>query len=98
MYTQAVEGEIKCVISGSFKRAKSRMDEIHDYFEGNGIKVLSPSKGGLFYPRDDVLWMPESYPLLSELSNSELDAKKQHLRAIDQAYFLYVVNPGGYLG
>jgi hypothetical protein len=90
--------EISCVVSGSFPKAKDRIDNAIGVFERGGIRVLSPTKGGLFNPAPSQFWTPGSYPLANERHISERQAKSGHIAAIRKANFIYFVVPNGYLG
>jgi hypothetical protein len=90
--------ELSCVVSGSFTKAKARIDKAIDCFENNGIRVLSPSKGGLHYPEPSSYWRDGSYPLEVERMMPEFQAKIMHINAIRRADFLYIVAPDGYIG
>jgi hypothetical protein len=93
-----IETGPSCVVSGSFRKFKDRIDETIAIFKSRGIRVLSPDPGSLFKSSKNSLWTPDSYPLASELYISEKTAKSQHTEAIKQADFLYIVNPGRYTG
>jgi hypothetical protein len=94
--------EIECVVSGSFKRSKGKIDQIIEEFEEGGVQVLSPTKGGLFLPARNSLWTPGTYPLKSELHLSEFSAKDWHLKFIKMLDphrgFLYVAIEQGLIG
>lgn len=90
--------EVACVVSGSFPKAKERIDQTIQCFRGNGIRVLSPDVGGLYHPPPDRLWTPGSYPLETELRMAEREVKLGHVLAITRADFVYFVLPSGYLG
>lgn len=97
-YNYRLMKEIKCVVSGSFTKAKDRIDRVITDFEEAGFKVLSPKKGGLYYPDANKLWRPGFYPLLHERGMSEFEAKHFHLMAIKRADFTYFCAPNGYVG
>jgi hypothetical protein len=90
--------ELSCVISGSFSKAKAEIDRARECFEDYDIKVLSPDRGGLFYPEPGLIWSVGAYPLLSERNISEVAAKHRHLQSIARANFLYVCAPKGIVG
>lgn len=93
-----MSAEFKCVVSGSFTRSKAAIDRAIDTFRDAGLKVLSPAKGGLFYPNNNTLWSQDAFPLKTELHISEFAARLQHLRAIQQADFLYICTDQGRVG
>jgi hypothetical protein len=93
-----MRSEIYCVVSGSFTKAKSEIDRAIECFEDYGIKVLSPDKGGLFYPEPGLRWSGGAYPLFSERNISEVLAKQRHIQAIAKSNFLYICALEGYVG
>ena len=91
--------EVRCCVSGSFK-FKPHIDQVITLFEGVEFKVLSPVKGGLFYPdSDDFFWTPGSYPLVTERRMSEMQAKGSHIEEIKRSNFTYfITDDSGYIG
>lgn len=82
---------IKCTISGSFRRflleIQAKVKECRDH----GIDVLSPQV-------TEVKGEGEGFVFLNGDRGTPKDIETKHLCAIRNSDFLYVVNPGGYIG
>ncbi len=87
---------LKTAISGSFK-FKPEIDALHDEFRDHGVTVLEPSKGWLWTPGMQVS-PPPFRPLPAERGLNIREIEDRFLRAIDEADFLYVLCPKGYIG
>lgn len=74
----------RVTIAGSYHKHLSRIFEARDIFEENGIEVLRPSDNAEANPPEDVV--------LAQ------DTRLAQFSAIDRCDFLYLVNPGGYIG
>ena len=85
-------GLIKTVISGSFRKHYHEIKEMIDQFGRLGIEVLSPKKSNIVNPDDDFVILE------SDESDNIFFIENEHLSAIKKSDFLYVVNPGGYIG
>jgi len=83
---------MKCVISGSFRKFYNEIVATAEIFQKQGVEVLSPkisvirNAGGEF-----VL-------LESDATDDIKTLEQAHLDAIKNADFLYLYNPGGYVG
>ena len=81
----------RCVIIGSF-RFTDKINEAIDQFERNGIKVLAPRRGRVI---QDI----EGYKVLDvDEGRSPLEIQRNYFWQIKRADFIYVINPGGYIG
>ena len=83
--------EISASISGSFKRDLAEIQEKIHQFQQKGVKVLSPK------PSKAVSLQGE-FVRLQEDKGTPGEIESRHLEAISRSDFLYVVNPGGYIG
>ena len=84
---------MKCTISGSFRKFHAEILRAYDVFDNNGISVLAPRKSEAKNPGAELILL-ETDPSGATVKQIE-DA---HLAAIAASNFLYVVNPGGYIG
>ena len=85
---------MKCVISGSFRKFYPQIVQFIELFENSGVEVLRPTKSRIVNPGDEG-----KYALLeSDKQKSVLEIEKGHLEAIRKADFLYICDPGGYVG
>ena len=83
---------MKCVISGSFRKFYTQVVELIDEFGDLGMEVLSPAKSEIVNPGGEFVI------LKSDHSEFIKDLEQKHLDAIKNADFLYICNPGGYVG
>lgn len=74
----------RVTIAGSFHKHLSRIFEARESFEQNGVEVLRPGEDAEPNPPEDVV--------LAQ------DTRLAQFSAIDRCDFLYLVNPGGYIG
>lgn len=84
-------GKVSCTISGSYRRFLEEVSGKFQECSENGIEVLSPASTEV---KDEI----NGFVFLK---GDEGDAEKiegKHLRCISKSDFLYVVNPGGYIG
>lgn len=93
------EDELKCSISGSFFKFKPESDLTIDEFKDLKVTVLAPDKGWLYIPKafvrpEDMKWRP----LPNERGMSPSEVEDSFLTAIRRSDFLYIENPGGYIG
>ena len=66
--------------------------ELINEFDQLGIEVLSPAKSEIANPGEEFVI------LKSDDIKSVKDLEQRHLDAIPKADFLYVCDPGGYIG
>ena len=85
------KAKVSATISGSFNKYLDQIQQKILAFEQDGIEVLSPKlstpssrKGGFVILKSD--------------EGTPREIERRHLEAISQSDFLYVVNPGGYIG
>lgn len=81
----------KCTISGSFHRFLAEIAAKADECGQHGITVLSPKSTAF---AGEV----NGFVMLEGDTGTPTELEKAHLHAIDRSDFLYVVNPGGYVG
>lgn len=82
-----------CVVLGGF-RFKDKIDEVIDEFETAGISVLAPNKGKVV--KIDPEW---NYAILdTDVEDDPLKLVAQFMECLTRADFIYIVNPGGYIG
>lgn len=91
---------IRCVVAGSFFKFKPEIDRAIDELAGHGVIVLAPEKGWLYVPPQRILFPDERQfrPLPSERGMNVRQIEDEFLRSLSQSDFVYVVNPGGYVG
>lgn len=82
---------ISVTVSGSFNKYFGQVKQKILEFEEGGISVLSPK------PSEPVLRKNRFVTLESDRGTPK-EIELSHLKAISQSDFLYVVNPGGYIG
>ena len=92
--------ELSSVVSGSFKKFKPEIDAAIDRLQGNGVIVLAPDKGWLYVPSMKVLSAKdlEFRPLPLERGMDPGQVEVEFLQKLSRADFVYLVNPGGYVG
>lgn len=83
--------QLTCTISGSFRRALNAVGEKLVELRKMGFTVLSPRT-------TQAVGKVEGFLLLEGDEGSPKDIEQGHLSAIRRSDFLYVVNPGGYIG
>jgi NTP pyrophosphatase (non-canonical NTP hydrolase) len=83
--------KLKVVISGSFNKHWPQIEAAVSRFEEHGAVVLSP----IVSPPTRTV---DGFVYLAGDTGTATDIESAHLRAIEQADLLYIVNPGGYLG
>lgn len=82
---------LKVTVSGSFNRHFEAIQEVVAQLEAHGIQVLSPR-------RSAIRSTTGGFVLLSGDTGTPAQIETKHLKAIKHSDFLYVVNPGGYIG
>lgn len=91
---------ITAVVSGSFK-FKPEIDATITTLEETGIQVLEPTKGWLILPSLELterLRYGQVRPLPTEENLSTKEIEERFLKALGKASFMYLMNPGGYVG
>ena len=83
---------MKCVVSGSFRKFYSEIVDFVDELEKCGVEVLSPEKSRPLNPGGEFI------VLESDATDDVEIIEKDHLNAISECDFLYLYNPGGYTG
>lgn len=81
------------LIVGSFRKHYEPITDVIKGFHANGIKVLSPKMAKILNPEDEFVVFDYDPPHLSEKELEDLVFEKMH-----QSHFVYLVNPGGYVG
>ena len=83
--------KISATISGSFKRDLDEIrKKIHE-FQQEGVDVLSPKSSR-------AVSLNGEFVKLEEDKGTPGEIESRHLEAISRSDFLYIVNPGGYIG
>jgi len=82
---------LRCTISGSFRRFLSEIADARSNLMRLGVEVLSPANSEPIDPSAEFV-------VLSSDTGSPKEIETAHLRAIASSDFLVLVNPGGYLG
>lgn len=82
---------MKCVISGSFRKFYDEIAKLAKQFEAYDIDVLSP-------PISKVKNIDGGFAFLDGGMDDPKAIEKLHLEAISKSDFLYIYNPGGYIG
>lgn len=85
------ETNISATISGSFNKHFEQIRRKILEFEQEGIRVLSPK------PSRPVS-RTERFVVLESDRGTPAKIESKHLEAISRSDFLYIVNPGGYIG
>lgn len=83
---------MKCVVSGSFRKFYQGIIQVIEDFERCGIEVLSPKISEVMNPENEFVI------LKSDPTNDIETLERSHLEKIREADFLYIYNPGGYIG
>lgn len=94
------ERGLRCVVSGSFFKFKTEIDRTIDNLTDIGITVLAPDKGWLYKPPTRLYSLQDRQfrPLPTEQGMSLRQIEDGFLEALSNSDFMYIVNPGGYLG
>lgn len=79
------------VISGSFNRHFEQIKQKISEFELEGIEVLAPKPS-------KPISKKHGFVMLESDKGTPEEIESDHLKAISQSDFLYVVNPDGYIG
>lgn len=95
-----VERDIRCVVSGSFSKFKPEIDLTIDELTDIGVTVLAPDKGWLHKAPTRLYSLGDKQfrPLPTEKGMSPREVEDSFLEALSNSDFVYVVNPGGYVG
>lgn len=90
---------LRCVVSGSFK-FKPEIDRTIEEFTDYRAIVLAPEKGWVLVPLQKILSLKDTTfrPLPSEKHMTPKQVESQFLHALGLADFVYIENPGGYVG
>jgi NTP pyrophosphatase (non-canonical NTP hydrolase)/nucleoside 2-deoxyribosyltransferase len=86
------ESGAKVTVSGSFRKHLDEVTKIIEEFVNQGVEILSPAFTKPKNPGDDFVFFH------GEESEDPKELENKHLAAIERSDFLYLVNPGGYLG
>lgn len=89
--------EIKCVIIGSFRKHYDDIVKVIHIFESKNIEVTSPKKSWIINRDADFVI------LASDFQETGKDIKVQYIESkvlsmIEEASFIYLYNPDGYIG
>jgi NTP pyrophosphatase (non-canonical NTP hydrolase) len=91
MTMSRVEVKISATISGSFNKHLDQIQNKILEFQQEGIEVLSPKLSRPISCEDEFVRLETDKGTPGEI-------EFEHLEAITRSDFLYVVNPGGYIG
>ncbi len=83
----------KSLIVGSFRKHYEPITDVIKIFHANGIQVLSPKEAKILNPDDEFVFFDYDPSGLSEKELEDLVLEKIH-----RSHFVYLVNPGGYIG
>ena len=83
--------EISATISGSFNKHLDTIQKKALQFRQKGIEVLSPKLTG-------PVSLSGGFIRLADDEGTPAEIESRHLAAILRSDFLYVINPGGYIG
>lgn len=83
----------KSLIIGSFRKHYNQMVDIIDIFNKNAIEVLSPREAIIINPEDEFVVFDYDP---KDLSDKEIEDKV--LEKMHNVDFVYLYNPGGYIG
>lgn len=81
------------LIIGSFRKHYQDMTDVIRIFQKSGIEVLSPKEAKILNPDDEFVVFDYDPKHLSEKELEDLVLEKMH-----KCHFVYLVNPGGYVG
>jgi len=88
---QRQSAKVYAVVSGSFNRFLPQIQETIGELSKLGIKVLSPKVS-------KPVSQTGGFVMLEKDTGTPRAIETKHLQAIAKSDFLYVVNPGGYIG
>ncbi len=83
----------RSLIVGSFRKHYEPITDVIKGFHESGIQVLSPKEAKILNPEDEFV--------IFDYDPSDLSAKELEdlvLEKIHRSHFVYLVNPGGYVG
>jgi len=83
--------KLKATISGSFRKFLREIKQILNEFEKNEIEILSPKLS-------NVKSTENNFIIFEHENERPKNLELNHLKAIEQSDFLYIVNPNGYIG
>lgn len=83
----------KSLIIGSFRKHYEHMVDVINLFHENGIEVLSPKEAKILNPDDEFVVFDYDPSHLTDKELEDLVFEKMH-----KSHFIYLVNPGGYIG
>ncbi|MEK7516922.1 MAG: hypothetical protein AAB583_00045 [Patescibacteria group bacterium] len=83
----------KGLIIGSFRKHYKEISDVIDIFDKADIEILSPKKATALNPEDEFVVFDYDPKHLSEKELEDLVLEKIH-----RVDFVYLVNPGGYVG
>jgi len=83
---------VKVTVSGSFHRFMKEVTEDVEEFKGLGMTVMSPKEPYVVGEMGDFIFVA------SDLVKSIHLVQNRHLDSITASNFLWLVNPGGYVG
>lgn len=81
------------LIIGSFRKHYDDMTKVIRLFHKKGIKVVSPKEAEIINPDDEFVVFDYDPKHLTEKELEDLVLEKMH-----KCHFVYLVNPGGYIG
>lgn len=81
------------LIIGSFRKHYDDMTNVIRLFHEKGIEVLSPKEAEIINPDDEFVVFDYDPKHLTEKELEDLVLEKMH-----KCHFVYLVNPGGYIG
>jgi hypothetical protein len=87
------KNKYQCVIIGSFRKHYSEMINVIKLFAENDIEVLSPRISNILNPDEEFVIFDYDPEGASIREIEDLVLKKMH-----KSNFVYIVNPGGYIG
>lgn len=87
---------VNCTISGSFRKHYPQLLEAYDAFDKMGITVLSPARSRIMDPTKEFVILEAD--LRKSRTPDIRDIEDEVLTSIRKSHFLYVCNPGGYVG
>ena len=83
----------KSLIVGSFRKHYDPITDVIRNFHAKGIEVLSPKEAKILNPEDEFVIFDYDPSDLSEKELEDIVLEKMH-----KSSFVYLVNPGGYIG
>jgi hypothetical protein len=88
---------LETAISGSFK-FKPEIDRLHEEFADYNVTVLEPTRGWLYVPSGLYEYPSGFRPLPVERGMTIMAIEERFMRAVRRSDFLYLYDPGGYVG